>query len=198
MQWIHNPVTHQDFAFSVDDALSENALKDINLYVSQTKPERAGIKQNPSADDDPNVIRRSDIIWISSEKTSTKRLYENVCSLGEFVNNQFFRYNIYLQETLQYSIYRGDEEGHYDWHIDAMHKGDHHLVRKISFSIGLNDPSEYEGGNLEFFPTNDSRRIKLRKNQGVFFNSLIAHRVTPVTKGTRISLVGWIHGPEFI
>ena len=101
------------------------------------------------------------------------------------------------------------ENGHYDWHIDGLHKDTSKYIRKVSFSIGLNDPDEYEGGELQFFPqqyydaSNEygitaNGGAKLLKNEAVFFNSVLVHRVSPVTKGVRKSLVGWVHGPEWI
>ena len=116
-------------------------------------------------------------------------------------NNQFFNYNISLIETLQHSVYNAPT-GHYDWHIDAMHKGQHGLTRKISFSIGLNDPNEYEGGELDIEiqgPLADQRyeTLKLSKGSIVIFKSDKWHRVRPVTSGVRKSLVTWFRGPPF-
>ena len=80
-----------------------------------------------------------------------------------------------------------------------MHKGQHGLTRKISFSIGLNDPNEYEGGELVVgAPGKYSTSFKLEKNQVLFFNSVVTHKVNPVTRGVRKSLVGWAKGPNFV
>jgi len=103
-------------------------------------------------------------------------------------------------ENIQYGEY--NEEQYYDWHID-QHKvvyGDGR-VRKCSFSVFLND--DYEGGefDLELGGPNIEDRLKtfkkLPKNQMIFFQSEFWHRVRPVTKGVRKSLVGWVLGPKY-
>ena len=72
-------------------------------------------------------------------------------------------------------------------------------VRKISMTLLLNDPSEFEGGDLEIFTSSfnsEDNKIKLKQGHGIFFASFIPHRVAPVTKGNRKSLVMWFGGPS--
>ncbi len=79
------------------------------------------------------------------------------------------------------------------WHGDSG-EGLSNL-RKLAVSIQLNPSSDFEGGELEIFPV---KKIKLPLNaQGtaVLFPAHRIHRVTPVTKGVRYSLVCWISGP---
>jgi PKHD-type hydroxylase len=61
----------------------------------------------------------------------------------------------------------------------------------------LSDPSEYDGGDLEIFTGTES--VALEKKKGIIhaFPSYVMHRVTPVTRGTRRTLVVWIAGPKF-
>jgi PKHD-type hydroxylase len=70
-------------------------------------------------------------------------------------------------------------------------------VRKLSFSVMLTDPEEYEGGELllkiDSFPITPPNK----KGTVIFFPSYVLHEVTPVTKGTRKTLVGWVLGPKF-
>jgi len=89
--------------------------------------------------------------------------------------------------------YTAEEKGHYDWHLDY---GSAFSNRKISFSIQLSDPSEYDGGMLEVtgMPPNEETR---KKGTIILFPSYVRHRVTPVTRGTRYCIVGWVHGPHF-
>ena len=86
-----------------------------------------------------------------------------------------------------------EEKGHYDWHLDY---GSAFSNRKISFSIQLSDPSEYDGGVLEIagMPSNEETQ---KKGTIILFPSYVRHRVTPVTRGTRYCIVGWVHGPHF-
>ena len=89
--------------------------------------------------------------------------------------------------------YKAEEKGHYDWHFDY---GSAFSNRKMSFSIQLSDPSEYDGGMLEIvgMPPNEETR---KKGTIIMFPSYVRHRVTPVTRGTRYCIVGWVHGPHF-
>ena len=66
-------------------------------------------------------------------------------------------------------------------------------VRKISMTLLLSDPATFEGGDLEFM--SKGKNVKLKQGQAVFFASWLQHRVKPVTKGERYSLVMWFGGP---
>jgi PKHD-type hydroxylase len=76
-------------------------------------------------------------------------------------------------------------------------------IRKISVTISLNDPSEYDGGNLEFDlgphrPDRYHTCTEIRpKGSIIVFPSHVHHQVTPVTRGTRYSLVCWSLGAPF-
>jgi PKHD-type hydroxylase len=66
-------------------------------------------------------------------------------------------------------------------------------------AMQLTDPSEYEGGNLQVLPTGKTEPQNVRKQRGLIaiFPSYVLHQVTPVTQGSRQSLVAWITGPAF-
>jgi PKHD-type hydroxylase len=57
--------------------------------------------------------------------------------------------------------------------------------------------NDYEGGDLEFLNSVTKKADLRKKGSIIIFPSFLAHRVTPVTKGTRLSLVGWIHGETY-
>lgn len=59
----------------------------------------------------------------------------------------------------------------------------------------LSPENEFEGGDLELF--NEGAGVKLKQGQAIFFASFIRHRVKPVTRGNRKSLVMWFGGPPF-
>ena len=69
--------------------------------------------------------------------------------------------------------------------------------RKLSFSIQLSDPSMYEGSELKIYNGNDPIIAKKELGTMNFFSSYMLHEVTPIEKGKRYSLVGWINGPKF-
>ena len=84
--------------------------------------------------------------------------------------------------------------------FELMQNNSGEFVRKLSYTFQLSDPSEYEGGVLEFQnPMNTNEIQVIEKKQGLLtvFDSRVPHRVTEVTSGTRYSLVGWIKGGRF-
>ena len=109
-------------------------------------------------------------------------------------NNHFGFEGMQLTEFGQFTHYHTG--GFYDWHTDNDVLGKHQPpVRKISMTLLLSDPSTFEGGDLEFM--DDKKVAKLRQGQAIFFASWLRHRVKPVTKGERQSLVMWFGGPSF-
>jgi len=113
------------------------------------------------------------------------------------MNQQFFGFDLTsMEQGLQFTRYDAPGQ-HYDWHID---RGSTHGCRKLSLSLQLSDPDDYEGGDLElWFGGNEDEIVKAERQRGMatFFPSWTMHRVKPVTKGTRYSLVCWVSGPSF-
>jgi PKHD-type hydroxylase len=98
-----------------------------------------------------------------------------------------------MNENIQYTEYY-EGGGHYDWHMDCGIGIQNQ--RKISVTIQLSAPDEYEGGDLEF---NIGNHMVAPRAHGaaVIFPSFYLHRVTPVTKGTRKSFVLWVGGEPY-
>jgi PKHD-type hydroxylase len=107
--------------------------------------------------------------------------------------NQCYRFDIHgFRERLQVAEYGvGD---HFDWHLDFS--GGPTSTRKLSVSVFLSDAADYEGGDLEFFRT-PACETDRKRGTAIVFPSYLPHRVTPVTRGKRISLVAWVAGPSF-
>ena len=109
-------------------------------------------------------------------------------------NNHFGFEGMQLTEPAQFTHYLTG--GFYEWHMDNDVAGKHQPpVRKISMTLLLSDPSTFEGGELEIM--SKGKTAKLKQGQAMFFASWLQHRVTPVIKGERKSLVMWFGGPPF-
>lgn len=138
----------------------------------------------------PN-IRKSTIAWIDIQEDS-RWLYEKVWNTFQAVN-RWFNFDLCgLVDEIQFATYAvGDSFG---WHLDTG--GGQTSTRKLSMSLQLCGDDEYSGGDLEICacPQLDPRR---RRGTIIVFPSFLAHRVTPVTRGSRCSLVAWAHGPVF-
>ena len=145
--------------------------------------------------------RKSKISWIPFDKA--KDTYKVIGNWLERINGNFFDFDsLHLSEWGQYTEY--PEGGFYDWHMDMYLKmSDMPPVRKVSMTLLLNDPKEFEGGELEIFngklfnSTNKETGFKLKQGQAIFFASFLLHRVKPITKGNRKSLVMWFNGKPF-
>ena len=139
------------------------------------------------------TTRRSKIFWLPKTDEFVE-LYKTFHELIGKCNSDFYQFRLTeITEYIQYTVYNSDDQGYYDWHIDM---GPDKARRKLSLVCQLSDPSEYEGGELQI---NSGRILIPEKEKGtvILFPSYILHRVTPVTKGTRRSLVLWIEGPAF-
>lgn len=137
--------------------------------------------------------RDSEVMWIQHDANSDW-LFQKFSHLVSMVNYDHFMYNIDGYENFQYTRYRKGE--FYDWHIDS---GDMftEYERKISATIILSDPKEYEGGEFQCViggRVDEPMTVKPKKGDAIFFASWMPHRVTPVTKGVRKSLVCWVMG----
>ena len=114
-------------------------------------------------------------------------------------NRENFMYDIrHLDNSsVKYKVYN-EGEGQ-TWHVDAKPlENDEEESRKISFTVQLSEYDEYEGGNVQFMDEG-GRRYFMPRNRGCIslYDSNTLHRVQPVTKGTRKSLVGWCVGPQW-
>jgi PKHD-type hydroxylase len=115
------------------------------------------------------------------------------------INNRSFRYHLEgfeLHDLPRIFKYSADRQDHYEWHRDTLKNLEKGTVRKLSFSIQLSDPANYDGGDLEFLPSLKDPAMR-RQGAIVVFPSYLTHRISKITQGTRYVIVGWIHGPEF-
>jgi PKHD-type hydroxylase len=85
--------------------------------------------------------------------------------------------------------------GHFDWHNDYAYLSAER-ARKLTLIVQLSDPADYEGGQLEVFDTEPSP-LPRERGAVVAFPTFVPHRVTPVTRGVRRSLILWATGPTF-
>jgi len=142
--------------------------------------------------------RRSRVRWITPREN--RDLVEEVDNLVHVVNNDAFGVDIFKLLTLQFTEYNAEDAGHYDWHNDVNWGGNRQTHRKLSVVIQLTDPDKYKGGVFEMKPLflAPPPEDKLKKQgTALIFPSFIEHRVTPVTEGTRYSLVAWMEGPKW-
>jgi PKHD-type hydroxylase len=139
-------------------------------------------------------VRKSKIKWLHPNDDS-QWLYDKIINMVVEANKAMWNFNLYsVIDSIQYTVY-SEGGGHYDWHMDIGPGSISH--RKVSVTIQLSDPSEYEGGDLELWYGGGVIQIPKNKGLTVIFPSFSMHRVTPITKGTRKSLVLWLGGEHY-
>ena len=170
---------------------------------------------------DGSSFRNSNVTWIDeSDKDGAlpwPELTDHIAKQIHSINNKYWKFNLSKSEPLQYSIY--NEGDYYDWHNDqreSVYKNG--LVRKLSFTVFLNE--DYDGGDFQIVELSAAKELPklnvenvsatLLVNKGgmiigpqpsagamIVFPSYLWHRVKPVIKGPRKSLVGWFLGEPF-
>ena len=137
--------------------------------------------------------RTSHISWIPFKKMAD--MYKDIERMMKTTNGNHFGFDgMQINELAQYTEY--PEGGFYDWHVDNDVNMQHEPpVRKISMTLLLSPESEFEGGDLELM--SEGKIAKLKQGHAVFFASFIRHRVKPVIRGRRQSLVMWFGGTPF-
>ena len=139
------------------------------------------------------TIRDSKVSWLVPAK-EFEWVYDRLTAVVMDVNINNYRFDLFgFQEALQFTEYN-EPGGHYGKHVDNMYKGP---IRKLSVIVQLSDPSKYEGGDIEMHLADEPTIMDKKRGDVIIFPSSVLHAVTPVTKGTRHSLVGWITGKPF-
>jgi len=140
----------------------------------------------------PN-IRRSQVSWLNNTPDTTW-VFEKLADVAAKMNAKHFRFDLTgFGEALQLTHYDQSENGMYGWHVDFGGG----ISRKLSMAVQLTDPSEYEGGNLQVMTTGEPKNIRKQRGLIAIFPAYVLHQVTPVTQGSRQSLVAWVSGPPF-
>ena len=139
--------------------------------------------------------RISHISWIPFDNIDAKPMYKKLEEVMYMTNKRHFGFeNMEINENAQYTEY--PEGGFYNWHMDLdTNMSNEPPVRKISMSLILSAENEYEGGGLEI--QKPGNIISPKQGHAVFFASFVNHRVIPITRGIRKSLVMWFGGEPF-
>jgi PKHD-type hydroxylase len=137
--------------------------------------------------------RVTTISWIPFKEMP--EMYNQVNEFIQKANRNHFGFgDIQITEQAQFTEY--PEGGFYDWHTDTDVNMFHEPpVRKISMTVLLSSENQFEGGDLELMAP--GKRAKLKQGHAIVFASFLNHRVAPVTRGVRQSLVMWFGGEPF-
>jgi len=179
----------------------------LALTGGQTNKVNKGEKLNDDDIIDLKKKRDSNIVWLND-----RWIYKEIQPFIHQANRLAgWNFDWDFSESCQFTKYKLNQ--HYDWHCDSWESAYANKdnpdtfgkIRKLSVTCSLSAPEDYEGGELEFdFRNTDPDKPAIRKcaeikprGSIVVFPSHVWHRVKPVTKGTRYSLVIWNLGYPF-
>jgi len=151
--------------------------------------------------------RDSNVAWLND-----RWIYREIFPYVHMANkNAGWNFQWDWAESCQFTKYKKGQ--FYDWHCDSWDKpygnkedvNKFNKIRKLSVTCSLSDPKKYKGGELEFdFRNRDPKIISKKvcteimpRGSIVVFPSHVWHRVKPVNKGERYSLVIWNLGNPF-
>jgi len=157
------------------------------------KPQVAQVGMDKPGGGTDTRKRVTTISWIPFKEMG--HMYQDLNTFIQKANENHFGFgDIRVTEPAQFTEY--PEGGFYDWHMDCDVDMTHEPpVRKISMTLLLNDPSEFEGGDLELMAP--GKFANLKQGHAICFASFLNHRINPVTRGMRQSLVVWFGGKAF-
>lgn len=193
-------ITPRASVYTQEPTYWENFLTDEEINYILALPEWVNAKKatvyGQTNDEELNKIRRSEAAWMPFN--AHEHIWAKLEMATAEINRQFFGFDLTgFYEPAQLGLYSETDQGHYGWHVDSSHTISY-TPRKLSMALLLDDPSTFEGGELQV-KSNGDTPISLEQQRGRawFFPSYMLHQVTPVTKGVRRSLVLWVGGPSF-
>jgi PKHD-type hydroxylase len=208
------PEKHELFSINpvvILEFLNPQECERLVAYFHAGEKESGKLRDNARGlkPDPPDVIRNNTVCWLDqSEETSW--IYDKISNSIAELNEQKYHFAIDLLQKIQLAEYSANHKAgqFYKSHIDSCIAGWVDSQRKLSMTIQLTPPDKYAGGDLLLFgdkndmildTPNFLKNIQQRREFGaaVIFPSFLEHEITPVTKGTRHSLVAWMQGPNW-
>tara|TARA_R110000796_G_scaffold32805_1_gene85533 strand:+ start:709 stop:1287 length:579 start_codon:yes stop_codon:yes gene_type:complete len=138
-------------------------------------------------------IRRSKVSWLRDEPKNNWA-YQKFSDVASSLNADYFGFDLEGMEELQLTNYSEEDRGTYGWHQDF---GSTVPFRKLSLSLQLSHPSDYDGGELQIKCHSEAETMNKKRGLITVFPAWTLHQVTPVTRGSRQSLVAWVSGEPF-
>lgn len=166
-------------------AAIRNLWNPDNVYDSLLNSSEGNAEDQQLRQSSLNLINpEGEFMWI----------FERLARTAIDQNVQWFNFELHgLNEGLQLAKY--DKSDLFNWHLD--YGGGMASTRKLSLSVQLSEGDEYEGGDLQFMINDKHYNMPRAAGTVIVFAPFMMHRVTPITSGTRMSLVGWVHGTPF-
>ena len=187
-------MSHQSCFAAWDGAFTPDELDRVAAYGDGLSLRKADLlhAEEKTGTAEANRIRITQTAWINPGP-DTAWLFDRMQKIAMALNSANWQFDLHgFSEAFQYTVYHGKEGGHYHWHVDQGTVP----PRKLSLSLQLSDADAYQGCDLEFLAGPDAETAPRGRGTVIAFPSYLLHRVTPITAGTRKSLVVWVTGPK--
>jgi PKHD-type hydroxylase len=185
--WAFNLDPVNSWAYWDKAFTKEECERIIEIGNSRTQQEAT------TSNGDKEKIRKSEIAWLYPAD-DMEWVYRRMTDVITSLNDRFFKFDLFgATEGFQFTKYTAPG-GKYGRHIDSSSGN---LIRKLSFTLQLSEPDAYKGGDLCLYLSEKPEVMKREQGYVALFPSYVLHEVTPVTQGTRYSLVSWITGKPF-
>jgi PKHD-type hydroxylase len=143
----------------------------------------------------PDNIRKTEVHWVYSEWV--KPYVEKYTHIANYNSGWHYDIDYTKTENLQFGVYRKGD--HYTWHTDSIFFSE--TPRKLTCIVMLSEPEDYDGGEFQIKSSWNDEQIafsdKMEKGDVIVLPSMVIHRVTEIVSGVRMSLVGWVQGPNW-
>ena len=198
MQYLINRIPRTPVSIAWwDNEFSKEQLDYLQEYCkSADQPGRVGFNAGSGKHtfDLKTDVRRCNVKWLESS-LENNWLFSKLGKVVSSLNAQFFGFNIdSFSEPIQMTTYNSSDLGTYGWHTDVSSA----IIRKFTCIMQLSEPDEYTGGELQVNSDGIVNIVPKKRGHIVVFPSYVIHQVTPVTSGSRQSLVSWVSGPGFV
>lgn len=183
--------------FTAGVEFTEEEADRITALFGRDELRRADIDQGRIDDQ----VRISNVkFYYPSEETFW--IFDKLNQILTLNNEHVWNFDLNGYESFQYAEYDAKDGGKYDFHADLDYsnreKSTDLQTRKLSLSLILNRPGiDFEGGDFEVMIGDRPVACPQAKGMVLVFPSWVMHRVTPVTRGVRKSIVVWVTGPKF-
>ena len=171
--------------FSIDGILSPEEITEIEQALEQAE----FVDGKLTAGWHAKLVKNNQQLKAG---TSQKELKNKI--LTALLKNALFQTTVRPRSIHSILFSRYSDGMSYDTHVDnALMKHNGSFRRSdVSFTLFLNSPQDYEGGELTIEGVQEEQHYKLDAGSAIIYPSTTLHRVNPVTKGTRLVVVGWI------
>ena len=198
-----NAVSKENSKIYLDYCLANSNFEDANVVNAgfSTIIDEKDDLENPARSRIDNETRKTSVSFITDKEN---KMNDIVHGFIRQANAEFFNYELEYFQAIQFARYQ--DGGHYDWHQDCSPQNLSKENRKLSLTMSLTDHDSYDGGLLQFYngdrpyedKDHDIERDIKSVGSVIVFDSRDWHRVTPVTRGVRYSIVCWTVGPNFV